>query len=357
MQAVSETLQAQSMYSTEHSFSAAKYEETLWDRLLPGQAESYRYHLAFELARVQSIRTGYAAVRRGGIVVCLAPYFIQTYIRESAAHPWPAAMPAWLGDAAAERTRLSLLTVGSTVAESCTLAIAREYHFDPAMVVALYDELRKIGAREGVDAMAFKDVLQQDAEELAAPLRHLGFKESTHRRLAVNRLALASLDDYLATLEGATRQALQSRRAAQAGISIQEYSGIPPDADLQEVHRLHLASDCSSDGRLEKLTPHFFESVAALMPHHSRYVLYRVGSRLVGFNLLLHRDHVLIHKYSGVDPVASAEYGLPDLFWLHNIEMCIRDGFHTYKSGDFTQHKIALGAESEQTYLFSRVFA
>src|SRR5450830_958094 len=107
------------LYSTERTFTAAKYEEAVWDRLLPGDAESYRYHLAFEMAKVEGFKTGYVAVKRSGMVVCLVPYFVTDYSLDSTVQGTLKRGSNWLKNYAPglfnKLFKLKLLCVGSAV--------------------------------------------------------------------------------------------------------------------------------------------------------------------------------------------------------------------------------------------------
>lgn len=342
-----------SLYTTEHSFTAAKYEEAIWDRLLPDDAESYRYHLAFDLSKVAGFRTGYAAVRRGGIVVCLAPYFITDYRLDSTVQGALKRFTNKLHGIAPGLLTLRLLCVGSPVTDSCKLGTTRDYPFDTDMIAALHEELEQIAAHEGASVIAFKDILETDAKRLAQPLQQAGFSQVENMPVATNSIGFASLDQYLETLSYAMRKNLRRKRKALQHVQIEEYDGMPPDLDA--IYQLYLNCYERSELQFEKLTPQFFESIAALMPHNCRFVLYRAEGRLIGFNLLLHRDGVLLDKYIGLDYELSHKYQLYFLSWLHNIEMAIRDGFHTFQSGQAAyETKIRLGSELQQTHVFFR---
>lgn len=343
----------ESLYTTEHSFTAAKYEEAIWDRLLPDDAESYRYHLAFDLSKVDGFRTGYAAVRRGGIVVCLVPYFITDYRLDSTVQGPVKRFTSRLYDIAPKLLSLRLLCVGSPVTDSGKLGISLDYPFDPEMIAALHQELEQIAQRECASVIAFKDILETDAKHLAEPLKQAGFSQVNNMPVASNTINFASLDQYLETLSYAMRKNLRRKRKALQHVQIEEYDGMPPDLDA--IYQLYLNCYERSELKFEKLTRQFFESIATLMPHNCRFVLYRAEDKLIGFNLLLHRNGVLMDKYIGLDYELSHKYQLYFLSWLHNIDMAIRDGFHTFQSGQAAyETKLKLGSQLQQTYVFFR---
>src|SRR5450830_1385143 len=346
-----------SLYTTERTFTAAKYEEAIWDRLLPGDAESYRYHLAFEMAKVEGFKTGYVAVKRSGVIVCLVPYFVTDYSLDSTVQGPLKRGSNWLKRHAPglfnKLFTLKLLCVGSAVTDTAKLGMAKDYTFDPEVVARLNTELELVAEREGASIIAFKDVLESDANLLETPLKLVGFSKIENMPVASNLIGFKSFDEYLATLSYSTRKDFRRKLRVKSQITIEEYNGTPPD--LEEIYQLYLNCYENSELKFEKLTLEFFESIAALMPFNCRYVLYRAQGKLIGFNLLLHRDGVLLDKYIGLDYELCRQYNLYFLSWAHNIEMCIRDGFHTYQSGQAAyETKIRLGSKLEQTYIFFR---
>src|SRR5450830_959100 len=345
------------LYTTERTFTAAKYEETTWDRLLPRDAESYRYHLAFEMGKVEGFKTGYIAVKRSGMVVCLVPYFVTDYSLDSTVQGTLKRGSNWLKNYAPglfnKLFKLKLLCVGSAVTDSSKLGMAKDYTFAPEIITALNTELELVAEREGASIIAFKDVLESDATLLEAPLKQAGFSKIENMPVASNLISFKSFDEYLASLSYSTRKDFRRKLRVKNQITIEEYNGTPPD--LEEIYQLYLNCYENSELKFEKLTLDFFESIAALMPFNCRYVLYRAQGKLIGFNLLLHRDGVLLDKYIGLDYALCRQYNLYFLSWAHNIEMCIRDGFHTYQSGQAAyETKIRLGSKLEQTYIFFR---
>jgi predicted N-acyltransferase len=126
---------------------------------------------------------------------------------------------------------------------------------------------------------------------------------------------------------------------------------LPPH--MEQIYQLYLNTYNKSELKFEKLTIEFFESLAGLMPNQCRFVLYYMQEKLVGFNCLLLGNGVLMDKYIGMDYEHSKQFNLYSLSWLYNIQMCIRDGFHTFQSGQAAyETKLSLGAKLEQTYVF-----
>ena len=335
------------------SFSAAKFEETLWDKLLANDAESYRYHLAFEIGKIEGFKTGYVAVKRGGVIVCIAPYFITDYRLDTTVQGALKNVLTKIRDYLPNLFSIRLLCVGSPITDSCKIGIANDYPFDGDMLTALNGELEKIADRENISVIAFKDVLENQALNFNAPLQKLGFTEVANMPVASNLIKYSSLDEYLNSLSYSMRKNLRRKLKSKQHVRIEEYSGAPPD--INAIYALYLQTYEQSELKFEKLTLEFFESISGLMPNNCRFVLYYAENQLIAFNCLLHRNGVLLDKYIGMQQALAQKYNIYFLSWLHNIEMCIRDGFHTFQSGQASyETKIRLGASLTPTSIFFR---
>lgn len=338
-------------YVAERSFSAAKYEEILWDKLLPNDAESYRYHLAFEIGNVEGFKTGYVAVKRNGVVICIAPYFVTDYRLDTTIQGGLKRFLNKITHYAPTLLSVKMVCVGSPVTDSCKIGLAKDYPFDSKMLKALCEELEQVAKREKASVIAFKDVIEQDAELFNSTLMTSGYGKVANMPVAINLMQFTDIDAYFSTLSYTTRKNLRRKLKAKAHIIIEEYNGLPPD--IEAIYQLYLNTYEQSELKFEKLTLAFFESVAGLMPDNCRFVLYSAENQLIAFNLLLYRDGVLLDKYIGLHKTLAKKYNIYYLSWLHNIEMCIRDGFHTYQSGQAAyETKIRLGATLKQSYIF-----
>lgn len=331
-------------------YSAAKFPEETWKSLMKDDLEGYRLHLAFDSANVPGFKTGYMAVRKNQVVVCLAPFFITDYaldttvqgtlktVLQAVRKRWPRLM------------QVKLLCVGSPVTDACKLTLHPDYPYDPAVLAALNQALEQLAAKVGASVIAFKDVLARDLTGYGATLQDLGYGSVKNMPVAVNSISFTSIDGYYASLSHATRKDLRRKMKARAGLEIVEVQGMPPN--LSEIYALYEETYARSPLQFEKLTPAFFEFVAGLMPEQTRFVLYYHAGQLIGFNMLLHNQHTLMDKYIGMRQPEASAHNLYFVSWMVNMEMCLRDGFRRFQSGQAAYAvKKRLGATLEDTYL------
>ncbi len=337
-------------YESHYTFTAAKYDETTWLRLLPNSLEGYRYHLAFELGKVSGFKTGYISLSKGGAVVCIAPIFMTDYALDTTIQGpmknFSQLLVKWLPSLMTVR----LICVGSPVTDSAQIGFFKDMPLDAEMISALAEKLDEVAERENATVIAFKDVVTNDYKLLQPLLSNQGFSAVENMPVAKNNISFSDLEGYLATLSYSTRKNLRRKLKSLNQLRIEEYNGRPPH--LEEIYQLYLNCYERSDLKFEKLTLDFFDSLAGLMPNQSRFVLYYHENNLIGFNCLLHGNGVLMDKYIGLDYVKSKQLNLYSLSWLYNIQMCIRDGFHTLQSGQAAYDtKLKLGASLEKTYV------
>jgi len=335
-------------YETHYTFTAAKYDETTWQRLLPNSLEGYRYHLAFELGRIVGFKTGYISLSKAGTVVCIAPIFITNHALDTAVQGDMKAVTHHLSKLLPNQRTVRLLCVGSPVTDSAQIGFFKDQPLDAEMINVLTEKLDDVAEREGANVIAFKDVMDIDTKQLQPLLAKQGYTCIDDKLVAKNSINFKELDGYLATLSNDTSKMLRGELKQFDQLHIEDHDGLPPH--LEKIYHLYLNCREKSEFKFEKLTLEFFEALAGLMPNQCRFVLYYMHEKLIGFNCLLHGNGVLMDKFIGMDYMHSQQVNLYSLSWIYNIQMCIRDGFHTFQSGQAADEaKLSLGAMFEPT--------
>lgn len=338
----------QPRYEAHHAFMVTDGDEANWQRLLPNCLEGYRYHLAFDLGHVAGFKTGYISLSKDGDVVCIAPIFITDYALDTTVQgtikTFTRSISKWLP----RLMTLRLLCVGSPVTDSAQIAYDKSLPLDAEIIKQLSEKLDEVAEAEGASAIAFKDILDNDAHQLRPMLEAHGYSCVDNMPVARNAINFKDLDGYFASISASTRKDLRRKLKKLDQIRIEEYDGLPPHLD--QIYQLYLNCYEKSELKFEKLTLAFFESLASVMPNQCRFVLYYFDVKLIGFNCLLIGNGVMLDKYIGMDYHYSTQVNLYSLSWIHKIKMCIRDGFHTMQSGQAAyDSKLSFGATLEQT--------
>ena len=337
-----------SPFSADNAIAGYLTDSAAWQALLPQSLEAYHYHLAFAQANIEGFKTGYITVFEAKIPVFIAPIFVMDYALDTTVQGKLKTYTSKLRSLFPKLMSLRLLCVGSAVTDSAQIGFNSQLNAE--IIHTLNQKLEEIASIEKASVIAFKDVTEADLAQLKSPLQALGFSIVDNMPVAKNTIHFNSLDDYLASVSYSTRKGLRRKMKNFSQLRIEEYNGMPPQLD--EIVQLYLNCYEKSELKFEKLTQDFFENLANLLPDSCRFVLYYLDKKLIGFNCLLYGNGVLMDKYIGLDYAKSLDVNLYSLSWLHNISMCIRDGFHTFQSGQAAyETKLSLGATLEQTYI------
>lgn len=319
-----------------------------WQALMPQSLEAYHYHLVFAQANIKGFKTGYVTVFESEEAVLIAPVFVMDYALDTTVQGKLKVCTTRLRSLFPALMNLRLLCVGSAVTDSAQIGFNSSLNAE--IIQTLNKKLEEVARLEKASVIAFKDVKEADLVQLKSPLQDLGYSVVDNMPVAKNSINFNSLDDYLASVSYSTRKGLRRKMKSFSQLRIEEHDGMPPQLD--EIVRLYLNCYEKSELKFEKLTYDFFKKLSILMPNNCRFVLYYFDNKLIGFNCLLHGNGVLMDKYIGLDYAKSLDVNLYSLSWLHNITMCIRDGFHTFQSGQAAyETKLSLGATLDQTYI------
>lgn len=328
-------------------------DQTDWERLYPNDAEAFGLHAAFDQGHIEGFKTGYIVIRDEHTVALIAPYFITEYRLDTTVQGPLKRVLNKIKQVSPGLFSIRILCVGSAVTDSCKVGIQRHDAFNPKLLETLCEALERVAKQEKASVVAFKDVIEDDSALWDHVLSESSYGKVTNMPVAVNPARFENLDGYLASLSYSTRKDLRRKLKSKQHLRIEEVDGLPDN--MEAIYQLYLQTFERSELQFEKLTIDFFRALAVHMPNQCRYVLYYLDDILIAFNLVLHRDGVLYDKYIGLEKYVAKEYNVYFLSWLHNMEMCTRDGFHTYQSGQAAyETKIKLGAQLKQTYIYFR---
>lgn len=292
------------------------------DGFLSGEAEGFAYYKAFQEAGISNFEMGYLAVRRDLETVAVAPYFVTRYCANTTV------TAGWL-KRLLQPVRFDIACVGHPSADFGMI----EGEISEEVLHAVNAELFKRAS-----VVAYKDF----GDDL--PLRQF----TREPNLPVATLEIK--DDYYSGLSQATRRNFRRKVRAAQSLRIEEREGYPAE-HAERIYELYLDTFRHADITFEKLTPRFFERVAPI----SKYVLYWENDRLIGFSLLICKHRTMLAKYMGMDYARSRRYGLYFVMLLNHIDICVRDGYTRYQTGQSSySFKERIGSTLIPTYIYFR---
>lgn len=187
------------------------------------------------------------------------------------------------------------------------------------------------------------------ATRLVEAARAAGFLIVEGQALAHVPIDFADLDGYLARLSSGRRRDIRRKLRSRTRLDIAETATGDPlfadEATLAEYYALYLNVYAQSEIHFDRLSPDFFRAVLQNVRCGGQVITYRVGGRLIGYNLCFVCGDALVDKYVGFVYPAAREFNLYAVSWCHNLELALRLGLRRYIAG-WTDPEIkrALGA-------------
>jgi hypothetical protein len=181
----------------------------------------------------------------------------------------------------------------------------------------------------------------EDAQTYSARLldasRRAGFVAVDGQALAYVPIDFTSVDDYLSRLSHARRKNIRRKLRSADALHIGEIRTGDPrlqdDGFIAMFYAMYENVYAQSDIHFDKLTPEFFRSVLQDPLIDGIIFTYRAGDTLVGFNLCLAANGILIDKYIGFVYPEARQHNLYAVSWFHNLEHALAGGFRYYVAG------------------------
>jgi len=307
-----------------------------WTALFPDDCEGWDYYTACETAPPPAFAFSAIAVTMRDRVVAAAPIFRLTYRLDTPLQGSWRPLGTWLNRHLPRLVNLPVMGLGSPLADRCHLGVAAD--LSPlertAAVRTLLARLDAHAASQNVPILAIKDLPDQQLAAMATPLQEARFTRVASLPVAILDLPFASEDAYLASLTAATRKDIRRKlkRAANVRVEIRTSSAGIEQAIVALYDETRLQSGLDY-GDFEKLSPHYFGEVMTRLGERAVLMLYWVGQKLIGFNLLLVERDRIIDKFIGMHYPIAREHNLYVLSWMTNVRFCLEHGIAQMQTG------------------------
>ncbi len=309
--------------------TAAAVPADLWAAAFPPPLEGRWWYAALEAAGLSDQFTfAYAVLDRDGSPVGLAPTFLMDVPLDVIAPDRLASLVRTVGRFVRSLRYQRTLFVGSPCADEGTIGLIPGVEL-AAVLAPLQDALDRRARDRRASMIVYKDFPDADVPALSAERRL--FRVSS---FPGTRLPLAgSYDAYLRSLDAERRHKLKKkvRRGAAAVPTDAAVIRHPDAATLAEVWPLFWQTYLKGRTKFERLTPAFFQAVAAEPTSH--FVLLRHAGRLVAFMLCFDCRPRLVNKFIGLDYAVAADGNLYFQLWAAAAAWAAEAGFAEVQSG------------------------
>jgi len=326
-----------------------------WNALFPAELEDWDYYRATEHAQLAGFTFVYFGVRVDGRLRAAVPGFAVDYRLDTTLSGALKRVAEAIKRVFPRLLSQRMLSLGSPVSEICHLGFAPDAtpQEKRALLSAILDAVERHAAAERVQMIAIKDAsAAQDA--LWSDAAHArGLRRQPGLPTAWLDVRFADIDAYLASLSAGTRKDMRRKLKKAAALQIEWRRDI---ADIRnDVMRLYQETYDRAEFDFEQLTLAYFEGVLRATGARASCVTYRLGGRLVAFNLVLHDSARLLDKFWGMDYAVAREYNLYFVSWFENVRWCIEHGVPLYQSGQgLHREKMRLGSRLGANWLWYR---
>lgn len=187
------------------------------------------------------------------------------------------------------------------------------------------------------EAVLVGDAAYRCSRRLAGVCGEMGFVLVEGQALAYVPIDFASTEELLARLSRSRRKDLRRKLRSAPRLNIEAISTgdarFQDEAVLAELYALYLNVYRQSEIHFDLLTPAFFRAVLQDRTLNGVVFTYRSNSELIGYNLCLSRNALLIDKYVGFLYPQARDHNLYAVSWFHNLEYALAHGVRHYIAG------------------------
>jgi len=330
--------------------SLAAIEPAEWAALFPGELEDYHYLLAVERAGLPGFGFRYLVVHEDGRLLAAAPAFVTRYPLDTTLTGSARRMAGALRRAFPDALTLRLACIGSPCTERALVGFAPEVSAlgRGQLTGLIFDAFEELARRERCGLLGVKDAAADDRAPWATAAILRGYAPLASLPIARLEIDFPDIDAYFARLSHATRRDMRRKLRRRGEVRVEVRADV---SDLiEEVMALYRQTLARADMSFEELTADFFLGVPREMAGRAFYVLYFVDDRLLGANLLIQDEGVLLDKFFVMDEAAGRPLNLYFLSWFTNVELCLERGLARYQAGQAAyRDKLRLGCRLVRT--------
>ena len=328
-----------------------------WQRMLPGEPESFDFYRAIEDVPPPGFRLGAVSARLGNDLVAAAPLFQVAYRIDTPFQGRARTLGDWLHARAPRLVSFPVIGLGSPMSDSCALGFAPE--LSAADCAAVFDCL--LGALLG-ESRAHKSALiaikslDATAEMLEATLRRHGYGRVTSVPLVMLDLTARTLGEYLDGLPEKTGSYLRRKLRGASKVRVEYRTSVNGlEGRLHELFENTLKQSHVDYGDFERLNPAYFSRVVHDLGQEAKLMLCWRGNELLSFQLFLVGHDRVLAKQIGMKYPEARELNLYFVNWLKLIEFAIEHRIPRVEMGATTYRtKLLFGGYLERRWLHYR---
>jgi hypothetical protein len=323
------------MYSVRWVRSTQDISEDLWTDCFPPPLEGHWWYRALERSGLENqFSFAYAILQRGHESVGIAPTFLMDVPIDLVAPPALARLLRLVGSVFPRVRYQRTLFVGSPCSDEGTVGLLPGADL-AGVAPILHDALLIRAAHHSASLVVWKDFPQAASASLELLCAQRGLFKIVSYPGTRLPLAAGGFEAYLQMLTSSHRHNLRKklRRSKALGDLHAMVVQRPDPPLLDEIFALFRQTYERAKTKFERLTPQFFQLMAAEDVSHFIALRFPETGRLAAFMLCFRIGCRVINKFIGLDYSLDRQWYLYFRLWEHAIEWASRSGATEFQSG------------------------
>jgi uncharacterized protein len=220
----------------------------------------------------------------------------------------------------------ALLPTGATPRDlvGIVMRLVKDYPF------VIVKDIPTQAALVGEPAMAY-------SQHFADACRDAGLVLVEGQALAYVPIDFTSIDEYLERLSHARRRNVRRKLRSRASLQVEAIptgdARFEDEVFLDTLYALYRNVYAQSEIHFDLLTAEFFRAVLQDAELDGIVFVYRTGDTLIGYNLCVCENGMLIDKYVGFAYPEARDHNLYTVSWFNNLEYALERRFRFYVAG------------------------
>lgn len=230
-------------------------------------------------------------------------------------------------------------------------------HNRDEVLKAILRKMDHIAKKNRAVIVAFKD-FDKTYTGMLDPLQKSGFVKLDGLPTTELNVWFKNFEEYINTLSSANRYDLRRKfRRVDGHVDIRmEMMDALDENSLRDVYRLYLDIIAKHDMGFELLPIEFFRNISVNMAGRTKFFLWRIDGKMIGFLLCLVSKDMLIDYYVGLDYSVAYKYHVYFLKFRDILNWCIKHGIKKYEMGTTGyEPKRRLGFDFVPLYIYVRL--
>ncbi len=303
----------------------------VWNSVFPDVVEGYNFYKTLDESGFEQFKFRYILVYDGNTVVGAAPCFLMDFPLDAGMQGPAKSFTGFIKKFLPSIFNVRVLLCGVPMDQGRLGFSGKDVQ---GVIEAICKGMEIIAKEENARMIAFKDF---DAGYLDAldPLLKKGFFRIEDMPSTAMEVNFPTFEEFLKRLSPASRYDMRRKfRKVDGRVDIKtQVVDKLNDQELEGVYGLYLQTVSKQDIGFEIAPMKFFRAISDNMPSQSKFFLWRIDNKLVGFALCLFLRDYFIDIYLGFDYSVAYQYQLYFIKVRDLFNWCIENGFKTYEMG------------------------